>query len=58
MKRSLEIVFSPRTDWRKIFGEELYDHSFDGNENINLAHRYGFEEIKNELRDRLMQKFP
>jgi hypothetical protein len=32
------------TDWRKIYGEELYDHSFDCDENINLAHRYGFEE--------------
>lgn len=45
-------------DWRKIYGEELYDHGFDGDENINLAHRYGFEEIKSELQNRLMLKFP
>lgn len=45
-------------DWRKLYGEELYDHNLDGDENINLAHRAGFEDIKNELRNRLMRKFP
>lgn len=48
----------PFIDWRKIHGEELYDHSIDGDENINLAHRYGFEDVKNELKNRLMLKFP
>lgn len=51
-------MFAFVLDWRKIYGEELYDHGFDGDENINLAHRTGFENIKNELRDRLMRKFP
>lgn len=41
-----------------MFGEELYDHSFDSDENINLVNRYGFEDIKNQLRERLMKKFP
>lgn len=54
----IELIYCRFTDWRKIYGEELYDHSFDGEENINLANRYGFEDIKNELRNRLMQKFP
>ncbi|CRK88537.1 CLUMA_CG002215, isoform A [Clunio marinus] len=47
-----------KRNWRKIYGEELYDHSFDDDENINLAHRFGFEDIKNEFKQRLMQKFP
>lgn len=46
------------SDWRKIYGEELYDHRFDGEENINLADRYGFEEIKKRLLGRLMDQFP
>lgn len=45
-------------DWQKIYGEELYDHSIDGDENMNLAHRQGFEDIKNKLRQQLMKKFP
>lgn len=45
-------------DWRKIHGEELYDHSFDSQENINLAHRNGFEAIRSQLKDQLMKKFP
>lgn len=45
-------------DWQKIFGEELYDHSIDKDENINLAHRQGFEDIKNKLKEQLMKKFP
>lgn len=45
-------------DWRKLYGEELYDHSFDSDENINLAHRMGFGEIKKKLLDKLMTQFP
>lgn len=46
------------SDWRKIFGEELYDHSSDDSENINLANQLDFDSIKVELRNRLMQQFP
>lgn len=52
------MIMNPFIDWRKIYGEELYDHSIDGDENINLAHHFGFEDIKIELRNRLMGKFP
>lgn len=46
------------SDWQKMYGEELYDHSIDRDENMNLAYRQGFEDIKNKLKQQLMKKFP
>uniref|UniRef100_A0A1B0C9E5 Putative iduronate 2-sulfatase-signalp detected n=1 Tax=Lutzomyia longipalpis TaxID=7200 RepID=A0A1B0C9E5_LUTLO len=54
------IEFNPKTfsrNWEKIFGEELYDHSIDPHENINLASRSPLSEIKMHFRDILRKKF-
>lgn len=37
------------SDWHKRYGEELYDHSIDPDENLNLAHRYELAAIKLQL---------
>ncbi|XP_055631229.1 iduronate 2-sulfatase [Toxorhynchites rutilus septentrionalis] len=44
-------------DWTKLYGEELYDHSIDPNENMNLAERPQLLEIKEHLNLRLQMKF-
>lgn len=52
--------FDPVTfgrDWTKIYGEELYDHSIDPQENINLADRPQMQETKNWLLSRLKKQF-
>jgi len=47
------------TDWEKIFGEELYDHSFDPDENINLINRSPeLNQIRDQLKKQMMKKFP
>lgn len=57
---TLWIKFDPvyfKKYWKKIVGEELYDHSFDEEENINLADRKPLRKIKNELKKMLKRKF-
>lgn len=51
-------LYDRHSDWRKLYGEELYDHSRDAEENINLAHRYELKQIKKKLLERLMDQFP
>lgn len=36
-------------DFNTVYGEELYDHSFDPDENMNLALRRQFKDFKAEL---------
>lgn len=55
------IGFNPDTfkrDWTKIYGEELYDHTIDVQENMNLADRQQLAQITKWLRLRLQEKFP
>ncbi|CAG9810098.1 unnamed protein product [Chironomus riparius] len=48
-----------KRNWEKIFGEELYDHSFDPDENINLVNRSPeLNQIKEQLKKQMMKKFP
>ncbi|KAG5673435.1 hypothetical protein PVAND_003483 [Polypedilum vanderplanki] len=47
-----------KRNWNKIYGEELYDHDIDDSENINLVHRAEFRQLKNQLKEKLMKKFP
>ena len=55
---TLYIVFH-FTDWERIFGEELYDHSFDPEENINLINRSSeLNQIRDQLKRQMMKKFP
>ncbi|XP_055701276.1 iduronate 2-sulfatase [Phlebotomus papatasi] len=57
---TLWIDFNPGNftrNWDKIFGEELYDHSLDPEENINLASRTQLNDIKMYLRSILKEKF-
>lgn len=44
-------------DWSMIYGEELYDHSIDWDENINLCKRDELIFVKLELRQKLINKF-
>lgn len=37
------------SDWHKRYGEELYDHSIDPDENMNLANRHEFAALKLQL---------
>ncbi|XP_039443397.1 iduronate 2-sulfatase [Culex pipiens pallens] len=55
------IGFDPATfkrDWSQLYGEELYDHSIDPKENLNLLDRPQLGEVKSWLKLRLQQKFP
>lgn len=57
---TLWIKFDPvyfKKYWKKIVGEELYDHSFDEDENINLADRKPLKKIKNQFKKMLKRKF-
>lgn len=45
-------------DWKKQFGEELYDHTFDAGENLNLVNRAEMKGIRKSLRRLLKQRFP
>lgn len=57
---TLWIKFDPvhfKKYWNQIVGEELYDHSFDAEENINLADRKPLNKIKKELKKMLKRKF-
>lgn len=36
-------------DWHKRYGEEMYDHSIDPDENMNLANRNEFNTLKLQL---------
>ncbi|GAB0089992.1 iduronate 2-sulfatase [Sergentomyia squamirostris] len=47
-----------KRDWNMVYGEELYDHSIDSEENINLATRSQFDKIKMIFMDILKAKFP
>ncbi|KAK5643922.1 hypothetical protein RI129_007767 [Pyrocoelia pectoralis] len=40
-------------DWNKVFGQELYDHNLDPNENMNLVTRPEMNEMINFLRKKL-----
>ncbi|XP_065075528.1 iduronate 2-sulfatase-like [Ochlerotatus camptorhynchus] len=54
------IGFDPNTftrDWTKIYGEELYDHTIDLQENMNLVDRPQLAQITKWLRLRLQEKF-
>ncbi|XP_055609814.1 iduronate 2-sulfatase [Uranotaenia lowii] len=44
-------------NWSEIFGEELYDHSIDPKENLNLADRPQLKPIKTWLKQQLQDKF-
>uniref|UniRef100_A0A182JRP6 Sulfatase N-terminal domain-containing protein n=1 Tax=Anopheles christyi TaxID=43041 RepID=A0A182JRP6_9DIPT len=55
------IKFDPayfKRDWSKIYGEELYDHSIDPQENMNLIDREPLAAVKDALRMKLKEKFP
>lgn len=47
--------FSSLSDWRKSYGEELYDHSIDPQETMNLAGRTELATIKLNLKKLLKQ---
>ncbi|XP_052899267.1 iduronate 2-sulfatase [Anopheles moucheti] len=47
-----------KRDWSTIYGEELYDHSIDPQENMNLSDRTPLMTIKDSLRMKLKEKFP
>ncbi|KAL0272037.1 UNVERIFIED_CONTAM: hypothetical protein PYX00_005164 [Menopon gallinae] len=54
------IEWSPKQlqgNWSNIYNVELYDHSIDPNENLNLANRPGLEEIQNKLKLQLRREF-
>lgn len=54
------IGFDPDTftrDWTKIYGEELYDHTIDPQENMNLIDRPQMAQISKWLKLRLQAKF-
>lgn len=42
--------------WQNVYGEELYDHSTDAEENTNLAKHENYQEIKKHLKNMLEQK--
>lgn len=44
-------------DWNRIFGEELYDHRFDADENINLVNRKELNTIRTTLKKQLRRQF-
>ena len=44
------------SDWNRFYGEELYDHSIDPDEYINLYDRYEFAAIKLQLKHLLRTK--
>ncbi|XP_035914554.1 iduronate 2-sulfatase [Anopheles stephensi] len=55
------IRFDPvkfKRDWSVMYGEELYDHSIDPQENMNLIDRAPLAAIKDALRAKLQQQFP
>uniref|UniRef100_A0AAG5D302 Sulfatase N-terminal domain-containing protein n=1 Tax=Anopheles atroparvus TaxID=41427 RepID=A0AAG5D302_ANOAO len=55
------IKFDPNTfkrDWTTLYGEELYDHSIDPKENMNLIDRAPLAAIKDVLQTKLRDKFP
>ncbi|XP_050098609.1 iduronate 2-sulfatase [Anopheles aquasalis] len=55
------IQFNPDTfkrDWSILYGEEMYDHLIDEQENLNLADRPQLQLIKDSLRAILQAKFP
>lgn len=37
-------------DWHRFYGEELYDHSIDPNELINLHDRNEYQDLKLKLK--------
>jgi iduronate 2-sulfatase len=55
------IKFTPSTferDWTVVYGEELYDHSLDPKENMNLISRSELNFVRLFLKERLMRQFP
>ncbi|XP_053675694.1 iduronate 2-sulfatase [Anopheles nili] len=55
------IKFDPanfKRDWGSVYGEELYDHSIDPKENLNLIDRMPLAVVKDSLRAKLKEKFP
>uniref|UniRef100_A0A8W7PG61 Iduronate 2-sulfatase n=1 Tax=Anopheles coluzzii TaxID=1518534 RepID=A0A8W7PG61_ANOCL len=55
------IKFNPdyfKRDWSTIYGEELYDHWIDPQENMNLIDRAPLATVKDALRAKLQEKFP
>ncbi|XP_059613786.1 iduronate 2-sulfatase [Phlebotomus argentipes] len=57
---TLWVSFDPKNftrNWDEIHGEELYDHSLDSGENINLASREPLSAIKAHFRRILKEKF-
>ncbi|XP_031631484.1 iduronate 2-sulfatase isoform X2 [Contarinia nasturtii] len=53
------LEFNPKTfkrNWHKYYGEELYDHSIDPEENLNLVNRHEFDAIKLQLKHLLRSK--
>jgi iduronate 2-sulfatase len=55
------IGFNPRTfvrNWHQMYGEELYDHSIDSDEYMNLADRQSIDSLKVALKRILRSKFP
>lgn len=45
-------------DWSIVYGEEMYDHLIDEQENLNLADRPQLQLIKDSLKAILQAKFP
>jgi iduronate 2-sulfatase len=45
-------------NWNRLFGEELYDHSIDEDEYLNLADRAAMNSIKQILKTILQTMFP
>lgn len=43
-------------DWNRFYGEELYDHTIDPDEYINLYDRHEFAAIKLQLKHLLRTK--
>lgn len=43
-------------DWNRYYGEELYDHTIDPDEYINLYDRHEFAAIKLQLKHLLRTK--
>jgi iduronate 2-sulfatase len=51
------VSFSPlqkRPDWQEILAEELYDHTVDSGENVNVAESEAFYRVKIDLRNLLI----
>lgn len=46
------------SDWKRLYGEELYDHTFDSGENLNLVNRPEMKGIRRSLRRLAKQRFP